>query len=137
MLKITCGDIAICTSAIPKNYEDQYRALYDKNAERSLSMKRSHTHIDDALMTKQSLAVANLLEKHGVVVSGGAASSYLSTSIHSAPSVQSFCWKLRVPVRHLSSSSLLECHPNELTRGHFRGASKYSVAIKRFVYFIT
>jgi hypothetical protein len=33
VLKITCGDIAICTSAIPKNYEDQYRALYDKNAE--------------------------------------------------------------------------------------------------------
>ena len=30
VLKITCGDIAICTSAIPKNYENQYRALYDK-----------------------------------------------------------------------------------------------------------
>ena len=88
VLKITCGDIAICTSAIPKNYEDQYRALYDKNVERSLLMKRSHTHIDDALMTKQSLAVANLLEKHGVVVSGGASSS-LSLNIHSTPSVQS------------------------------------------------
>jgi hypothetical protein len=88
VLKITCGDIAICTSAIPKNYEDQYRALYDKNMERSLSMKRSHTHIDDALNTKQSLAIANLLEKRGVVVSGGASSS-LSMSIHSLPSVQS------------------------------------------------
>jgi hypothetical protein len=89
VLKIKCGDIAICTSAIPKNYEDQYRALYDKNLERSLSRKRSNTHIDDALMTKQSLAVANLLEKHGVVVSGGGASSSLSMSISSLPSVQS------------------------------------------------
>ena len=53
-------------------------------------MKRSHTHIDDALITKQSLAVANLLEKRGVVVSGGASSSLsLSMSIHSAPLVQS------------------------------------------------
>jgi hypothetical protein len=89
VLKITCGDIAICTSAIPKNYVDQYRALYDRNAERLLSRKRSHTQIDDALMMRQSLAIANLLEKRGVVVSGGAASSYLSMSIHSAPSVQS------------------------------------------------
>ena len=88
VLKITCGDIAICTSAIPKNYEDRYHALYDKNTERSLSRKRLHTQIDDALMMKQSLAVANLLEKCGVVVSGGASSS-LSVSIHSAPSVQS------------------------------------------------
>ena len=41
-----------------------------------------------------------------------------------------------MPVRHLSSSSLLYCRPNKLARGHFRGASKYPVAIKRFVYFI-
>jgi hypothetical protein len=88
VLIILCGDIAICTSAIPKNYEDQYRALCDKNVERSLSRKRSHTHIDDALMTKQSLAIANLLEKRGVVVSGGASSS-LSMIIPSLPSVQS------------------------------------------------
>jgi hypothetical protein len=45
VLKITFGDIAICTSAIPKNYEDQYRALYDKNVEQSLSRKCSHAHI--------------------------------------------------------------------------------------------
>ena len=56
--------------------------------EQSLSRKRSHAHIDDALMTKQSLAVANLLEKRGVVVSGGTSSS-LSMSFHSLPSVQS------------------------------------------------
>jgi hypothetical protein len=37
---------------------------------------------------KQSLAVVNLLEKCGVVASGGASSS-LAMSIHSAPSVQS------------------------------------------------
>jgi hypothetical protein len=53
-----------------------------------LSRKRSHTQIDDALMMKQSLAIAILLEKHGVVVSGGASSS-LSMSIHSAPLVLS------------------------------------------------
>jgi len=46
------------------------------------------------------------------------------------------CWKMRVPVRHLSSSKL-ECRPNELARGHFGGASKYSVAINSFVYFIS
>ncbi len=44
--------------------------------------------------------------------------------------------KMRVPVRHLSSSKL-ECRPNELARGHFGGASKYSVAINSFVYFIS
>jgi len=46
------------------------------------------------------------------------------------------CWKMRVPVHHLLSSKL-ECRPNELTRGHFGGASKYSVAINSFVYFIS
>jgi hypothetical protein len=46
------------------------------------------------------------------------------------------CWKMRVPVRHLSSSKL-ECRPNELARGHFGEASKYSVAINSFVYFIS
>jgi ubiquitin C-terminal hydrolase len=44
--------------------------------------------------------------------------------------------KMRVPVHHLSSSKL-ECRPNELARGHFGGASKYSVAINSFVYFIS
>ena len=44
--------------------------------------------------------------------------------------------KMRVPVRHLSSSKL-ECRPNELARWHFGGASKYSVAINSFVYFIS
>jgi hypothetical protein len=89
VLKIMCGDNAICSSIIPKNYEDRYRALYDRNKEQMLSRKRSHTQIDDALTMKQSLAIANLLEKHEVVVSGVASSS-LSVNIHSAPtSVQS------------------------------------------------
>ena len=89
VLKIMCGDNAICSSVIPKNYEDRYRALYDRNKEQMLSRKRSHTQIDDALTMKQSLAIANLLEKHEVVVSGVASSS-LSVNIHSAPtSVQS------------------------------------------------
>jgi hypothetical protein len=44
--------------------------------------------------------------------------------------------KMRVPVRHLLSSKL-ECRPNELARGHFGRASKYSVAINSFVYFIS
>ena len=88
VLKITCGDNAICSSVIPKNYEDRYRALCDRNKEQMLSRKRPHTQIDDALTMKQSLAIANLLEKHGVVVSGGASSS-LSLNFHSTPSVQS------------------------------------------------
>ena len=89
MLNITCGDIAICSSVIPKNYEDPYRVLYDRKKEQMLSRKCSHTQTDDALTMKQSLAIADLLEKHGVVVSGGASSALCSMSIHSAPSVQS------------------------------------------------
>jgi hypothetical protein len=33
VLKINLGDIAICTSSIPKEYEDRYRALYARNTE--------------------------------------------------------------------------------------------------------
>jgi len=62
MLKIRCGDIAICIARIPKFYEDRYRALYDKNKERMASKKRSHTQIDDAVQLKQTSAIANLLE---------------------------------------------------------------------------
>ena len=72
-----------------------------------LLRKRLHTQVDDALMMKHSLAVANLLEKRGLVVSGGASSS-LSMSIHSAPSMQS-----SIPMRvsagaRYSSSNLHE-----------------------------
>jgi hypothetical protein len=52
------------------------------------SKKRLHTQIDDAMVIKQTLAIANLLGKHGIVVGGGEASSP-SMSIHSFPSVQS------------------------------------------------
>jgi hypothetical protein len=86
VLKIKLGDIAICTSSIPKEYEDRYRALYARSTERMASKKRSHTQIDSAMAIKQTLAVANLLGKCGVAVSGGTASS-LSMSIHSSPLV--------------------------------------------------
>jgi hypothetical protein len=33
VLKIKLGDIAICTSSIPKEYEDRYRALYARSTE--------------------------------------------------------------------------------------------------------
>jgi hypothetical protein len=33
VLKIKLGDIAICTSSIPKEYEDRYRALYARSME--------------------------------------------------------------------------------------------------------
>jgi len=33
VLKIRCGDIAICIARIPKSYKDRYRALYDKSKE--------------------------------------------------------------------------------------------------------
>ena len=52
------------------------------------SKKRPNTEIDDAMAIKQTLAVANLLGKRGIAVSGATASS-LSMSVHSSPSVQS------------------------------------------------
>jgi hypothetical protein len=55
------------------------------------SKKRSHAQIDDAVQLKQTLAVANLLEKWGItaVVTDGTATSPSMRSIHSVPSVQS------------------------------------------------
>jgi hypothetical protein len=52
------------------------------------SKKCSNTQIDDAMAIKQTLAVVNLLGKHGVAVSGATASS-LSMSVHSPPFVDS------------------------------------------------
>ncbi len=86
--KFNLGDIAICSSSIPKEYEDWYRALYARSREWMASKKRSHLEIDNALAIQQTLAVTNLLEMRGVVVSGGVDSSP-STSIHSLSSVQS------------------------------------------------
>jgi hypothetical protein len=73
VLKIKLGDIAICTSSIPKEYEDRYRALYTRSTEQMALKRRLHTQIDDAMANKQTLAVANPLGKHGVAVSGGTA----------------------------------------------------------------
>jgi hypothetical protein len=75
VLKIKLGDIAICTSSIPKEYEDRYRALYARSTKQMTLKKRLHTQIDDAMAIEQTLAVANLLGKHGIAVSGGTASS--------------------------------------------------------------
>jgi hypothetical protein len=61
VLKIKLSDIAICTSSIPKEYEDRYRALYARSMKQMASKKRLHTQIDDAMVIKQTLAVANLL----------------------------------------------------------------------------
>jgi hypothetical protein len=88
VLKIKLSDIAICTSSIPKEYEDRYRALYARSTEQMASNKHSNTQIDDAMAITQTLAVANLLRKRGVAVSGATASSP-SMSIHSSPLVQS------------------------------------------------
>jgi len=51
------------------------------------SKKRSHTQIDDAVQLKQTSAVANLLEKHGVVAVVTTSSSIMR--IHSVPLVPS------------------------------------------------
>jgi len=51
------------------------------------SKKRSHTQIDDAVQLKQTSAVANLLEKHGVTAVVTTSPSIMS--IHSVPLVQS------------------------------------------------
>jgi hypothetical protein len=63
VLKIKLSDIAICTSSIPKEYEDRYRALYARSTEQMASKKRLNTQICDAMAIKQTLAVANLLER--------------------------------------------------------------------------
>ncbi len=87
MLKIKLGDIAICTVSIPKEYEGRYLALYVRSTERMQSKKRVHANIDDALAMKQTIAVVNLLEKHGVAVSGGTTHLSPATSTHFLPSV--------------------------------------------------
>ncbi len=71
MLKIKLGDIVICTVSVPKEYEDRYRALYDRSTEQMQSKKRVHADIEDALAMKQTAAVVNLLEKCGLAISGG------------------------------------------------------------------
>ncbi len=63
MLKIKLGDIAICTSSIPKEYEDRYHALYARSMEQMASKKCSNTQIDDAMAIKQTLAVTIYLER--------------------------------------------------------------------------
>ncbi len=69
------------------------------------SKKCLHTQIDDAMAIKQTLAIANLLGKHGIAVSGGTASSP-SLSIHSFPSVQSsLAMKVGVGASHSSIST--------------------------------
>ena len=89
VLKIKLGDIAICNVPIPKKYEDRYRALYVRSKEQMRSKKRSRAEIDYALAIKQTIAIANLLGKCGIAVSGGTTGSSPSMSIHSFPSVQS------------------------------------------------
>ena len=88
LLKIKLGDIAICSSLIPKEYKDRYHVLYVRSTEQMATKKHLHTQIDDALAMNHTLAIANLLGKHGVVVSSGTTSSP-SMSIHSFPLVQS------------------------------------------------
>ena len=89
MLKIKLGDIDICSSSIPKEYKDRYHALYARSTEQMASnSKHLHTDIEEALVLKQTLAVANLLGKCVVAVSGGTSSS-LPMSTHSFSLVQS------------------------------------------------
>jgi hypothetical protein len=107
VLKIKLGNIAICTSSIPKEYEDRYRALYARSTERMASKKLLNTQIDDAMAItiKQTLDVANLLGKRGVAVSGGTASSP-SMSVQSSPLVQSsLVKKVRAGASHFSIST--------------------------------
>jgi hypothetical protein len=125
VLKIKLGDIAICTSPIPKEYEDRYRALYARSTERMASKKRSHTQIDDAMAIKQILAVANLLGKRDVAMSGGTASSP-SMSIHSSPLVQSsLATKVRAGASHSSISSSMR---GSMTSTSFALSSQSSIS---------
>jgi hypothetical protein len=125
VLKIKLGDIAICTSSIPKEYEDRYCALYARSMERLTSKKHSHTQIDDAMAIKKTLAIANLLGKCGVVVSGGTASS-LSMSIHSFPSVQSsLATKVGAGASHSSISTSMR---GSMTSTPFALSSQSSIS---------
>ncbi len=93
------------TSSIPKEYEDRYRAFYARSMEQMALKKCLHTQIDGAMAIKQTLAVANLLGKHGIAMSGGTSSSP-SMSIHSSPLVQSsLATKVGVGASHSSIST--------------------------------
>ncbi len=125
VLKVKLGDIAICTSSIPKQYEDRYPALYARSTEQIALKKRSHTQIDDAMAIKQTLAVANLIGKRGVAVSGGTAFSP-SMSIHSSPSVQSsLATKVGVGASHSSISSSMR---GSMTSTPFALSSQSSIS---------
>jgi hypothetical protein len=68
------------------------------------SKKHSNTQIDDDMAIKQTFAVANLLGKRGVAMSGATASSP-SMSIHSSPLVQSsLATKVEAGASHSSIS---------------------------------
>jgi hypothetical protein len=125
VLKIKLGDIAICTSSIPKKYEDRYHVLYARSTEQMASKKCSNTQIDDVMAIEQTLAVANLLGKCGVAVSGGTASSP-SMSIYSSPLVQSFLdKKVGVEASHSSISTSMR---GSMTSTPFALSSQSSIS---------
>ncbi len=87
--------------------------------------KHLHTQIDDAMVIKQTLAVANLLGKRGVAVSGGTASSP-SMSIHSSPSVQSsLAMKVEAGASHSSISTSMR---GSMTSTPFALSSQSSIS---------
>jgi hypothetical protein len=96
VLKIKLGNIAICTVSIPKEYEDRYRALYARSTEQMKSNKRVHADIEDALAMKQTMAVVNLLGKHGVAVSGGTIPSSIAAKGNSVTSNSSISFYTKV-----------------------------------------
>jgi hypothetical protein len=89
------------------------------------SKKHLHTQIDDAMAIKLTLAVANLLGKPGIAVSGGTASSP-SMNIHSSPLVRSsLATKVGAGASHSSISASMR---GSMTSTPFALSSQSSIS---------
>ncbi len=70
VLKINKSDIIVCSAAIPSQYVNRYKALFDNFSERIVARKRLHEEAHDTVAVSQDASVATLLAKrHGIVVS--------------------------------------------------------------------
>ena len=56
------SNIVVCNAAIPNQYLDQYKALFENFSQWMIARKRSHEEVHDA-------SVATLLAKCGIMVS--------------------------------------------------------------------
>ena len=70
VLKINKSDIIVCSAAIPSQYVNRYKALFENFSERMFARKRSQEEAHDTVAVSQDASVATLLAKrHGIAVS--------------------------------------------------------------------